>query len=146
MVYVDLNMARAGVVSHPSEWPFCGYNEIQSPRQRYSLIDYESLIDLFDIQSMDEFRKTYSGWVEDALQRGSQREREPRWTESIAVGSEGFVRETKEKLGIKAMGREVIRADGSYELREPETPYGVDFGPENDDLRQENEFYWDVSV
>jgi hypothetical protein len=145
-LYVDLNMVRAGVVSHPSEWPFCGYNEIQSPRQRYSLIDYESLIDLFDIQSMDEFRKTYRGWVEDALQRGSQREREPRWTESIAVGSEGFVRETKEKLGIKAMGREVIEADGSYELREPETPYGVDFGPENDDLRQENEFYWDVSV
>ena len=146
MVYVDLNMARAGVVSHPSEWPFCGYNEIQSPRQRYSLIDYESLIDLFDIQSMDEFRKTYSGWVEDALQRGSQRGREPRWTESIAVGSEGFVRETKEKLGIKAMGREVIGADGSYELREPETPYKADFGPENDGLRQENTFYWDVSV
>ncbi|MCJ7642491.1 MAG: transposase, partial [Desulfobacterales bacterium] len=55
MAYVDLNMVRAGVVSHPSEWPFCGYHEIQSPRQRYSLIDYESLIDLFDIQSMDEF-------------------------------------------------------------------------------------------
>ena len=54
--------------------------------------------------------------MEDALERGSQRERKPRWTESIAVGSEGFVRETKEKLGIKAMGREVIGADGSYEL------------------------------
>jgi putative transposase len=43
MAYVDLNMVRAGVVSHPSEWPFCGYNEIQSPRQRYSLINDESL-------------------------------------------------------------------------------------------------------
>lgn len=145
MAYVDLNMVRAGVVSHPSEWPFCGYNEIQSPRQRYSLIDYESLIDLFDIQSMDEFKKTYRGWVEEALRRESHHEREPRWTESIAVGSEGFVRETKEKLGIKAMGREVIGANGSYELREPETAYGADFGPENEDLRQENAFYWDLS-
>jgi REP element-mobilizing transposase RayT len=40
MIYIDLNMVRAGVVNHPSEWPFSGYNEIQNPRQRYSLIDY----------------------------------------------------------------------------------------------------------
>lgn len=29
-------------------------------------------------------------------------------------------RETKEKLGIGVMGREVIGANGSYELRDPE--------------------------
>ena len=34
MLYIDMNMARAGVVSHPNEWPFCGYNEIQKPKQR----------------------------------------------------------------------------------------------------------------
>ena len=85
------------------------------------------------------------GWVEEALRGKSHHEREPRWTESIAVGSEGFVRETKEKLGIKAMGREVIGANGSYELREPETAYGPGFGSENEDLRQENAFYWDLS-
>jgi hypothetical protein len=28
MVYIDLNMVRAGGVNHPSEWPFSGYNEI----------------------------------------------------------------------------------------------------------------------
>jgi hypothetical protein len=27
----------------------------------------------------------------------------------------------------------------------PETPYEVDFGTENDELREENGFYWDVS-
>ena len=32
-----------------------------------------------------------------------------------------------------------------YGLRDPETPYEVDFGTENDDLREENGFYWDVS-
>lgn len=146
MIYIDLNMVRAGVVSHPSEWPFCGYNEIQSSRQRYSLIDYESLIDLFDVPGVDEFKKTYKGWVEEALQRESHLKREPRWTESIAVGSEGFVRNTKEKLGIKAMGRDVIGENGPYELREPETPYGANLGPRNEDLSQENTFYWDVSL
>ena len=31
LVYIDLNMVRAGVVDHPKMWPFCGYNEIQNP-------------------------------------------------------------------------------------------------------------------
>jgi putative transposase len=30
LVYIDLNMVRAGVVNHPSEWPFSGFHEIQS--------------------------------------------------------------------------------------------------------------------
>jgi len=39
LVYIDLNMVRAGVVTHPREWPFSGYHEIQKPRMRYGLID-----------------------------------------------------------------------------------------------------------
>ena len=31
-------MVRTGVVSHPSEWPFGGYNEIQNPRRKCVLI------------------------------------------------------------------------------------------------------------
>ena len=37
IVYLDLNMVRAGVVTHPSDWVFSGYNEIQNPRQRWAL-------------------------------------------------------------------------------------------------------------
>ncbi len=145
MVYIDLNMVRAGIVTHPAEWPFCGYNEIQKPRQRYSIIDYESLINLFNTQNMDGLKKAYRGWVEDALDKQSYRKREPRWTESIAVGNELFVRETKEKLGIKAIGREVIETNESYELREPEIPYNANFSLGNGGLREENTFYWETS-
>ena len=28
MIYIDLNVVRAGAVSHPSEWGHCGYSEI----------------------------------------------------------------------------------------------------------------------
>jgi putative transposase len=31
MIYIDLNMVRAGVVKHPSEWKESGYNEIMNP-------------------------------------------------------------------------------------------------------------------
>ena len=145
MVYIDLNLVRAGAVVHPSEWPFCGYNEIQNPRLRYSLIDHGSLIDLFNMGSMDELSKTYRDWVEEALGKKG-RECQPQWTESIAIGAEGFVRDTKEKLGIRAMGREVIGGNEFYELREPETSYKTDFGLENDGLGQENKYFWDLSV
>jgi putative transposase len=30
---MPLNMVRAGVVTHPSEWPFCGHNEILRERE-----------------------------------------------------------------------------------------------------------------
>lgn len=42
IVYIDLNMVRAGVVSHPAEWAFGGYNEIQSPRRKSILINYDT--------------------------------------------------------------------------------------------------------
>ena len=66
--------------------------------------------------------------MEEVLEKKS-RERQPRWTESIAVGNEAFVRETKEKLGIRAIGREDVGADGSYELRESGIPYEAVFDP-----------------
>jgi putative transposase len=45
MIYIDLNMVRAGIVKHPSEWTMNGYNEIQNPPDRYSLIDTKGLME-----------------------------------------------------------------------------------------------------
>ena len=116
MVYIDLNMVRAGVVVHPSEWLFSGYNDIQIPRKRYSLIDYEILMELLNIKNMEELKQSYREWVEEELVK-EDRGRQPRWTESVAVGSERFVENTKEKLGTRAMGRQIIGRNGSYDLR-----------------------------
>jgi hypothetical protein len=52
---------------------------------------------------------------------------------------------TKEKLGIKAKGREVVGGDGSYALRESPAPYSI-LGYENDMLRPENAYFWDHSL
>jgi len=145
MVYIDLNMVRAGVVTHPSEWPFSGYNEIQNPRRRYSLIDHGSLADLLDIKDMEELKRSYREWVEESLGRQGGK-RESRWTESIAVGSKAFVEKTKAKLGIKAIGREVMGAGGVYELRERDVSYNAIFDGENSGLRPENTYFLDISV
>ena len=88
----------------------------------------------------------HGSWVTEALENQGWRNRQPQWTESIAVGSEGFIREAKERLGAKARWREVVGGNGTYELRESLTSYENDFGPRNIDLRPENAFYWDIST
>lgn len=143
LVYIDLNMVQAGVVNHPSEWPFSGYGEIQEPRQRYALIDYEKLQHLLGIEVYDQLKDTHRRWVEESLTSRTNG-REHKWTESIALGSRHFVEDTKAKLGVKASGRALREADGVYELREPHSCYGADFGPKNDALSSENTYFWKV--
>jgi len=46
LVYIDLNMVRAGAVSHPVKWLHSGYHEIQEPPERYAVIDQQGLIEL----------------------------------------------------------------------------------------------------
>ena len=117
LVYIDLNMVRAGVVEHPSEWPFSGYNEIQKPRRKCKLIAYGLLRELLDFETYDQLRDAHNSWLDEALNNG-ERVREARWSESIAVGMEEFVERTKEELGIRASGRKLREMEGQFELRE----------------------------
>ena len=144
MVYIDMNMVRAGVVMHPGQWIFCGYKEIQSPRKRYGLLDYQKLMALLEMRNLELLQQSCKGWVEEALRSGNH-VRESKWSESIAVGSTRFVKATKEKLGIKAKGRQVVGEEGGFQLREPAVSYSADFGPQNDVLRLENTYYWNYN-
>jgi REP element-mobilizing transposase RayT len=54
LAYIDLNMVRAGVVQHPGEWVYGGYQEIQNPRQRYTLINRQKLTALLGIKDNDQ--------------------------------------------------------------------------------------------
>ena len=94
MVYIDTNMVRAGVVSHPSQWSFSGYNEIQEPRKKNILIDYEKLRLLIGSDSYDNLKSSHRGWVEEYLGNGAE-SRQDEWTASIAVGSESCVEKVR---------------------------------------------------
>ena len=52
---------------------------------------------------------------------------------------------TKEKLGFKAKGREIIGGDKSYELRESPAAYKGILRDGNAVLRPQNEYPWDDS-
>ena len=83
-------MVRAGVVSHPSEWAFCGFNEIQKPRKKNVLIDHQKLSELTGFASYDEFRRAHQELVHDSLVNVNN-SRQAQWTESITVGNKSFL-------------------------------------------------------
>jgi putative transposase len=123
LVYVDLNMVRAGVVKHPSEWKWGGYHEIQQPKERYRLIDHETLQRLLHVDSHTALAAAHRGWMSSQLKCAP--EREERYSKSIAVGSQSFVETVQAKMGIKAIGRRSRESlSDAYELRETEERYG----------------------
>ncbi len=130
LVYIDLNMVRAGVVNHPSNWPHGGYNEIQKPRRKNIIIAYERLRELAGFKDYDSFASAHLKWVEDALE-DIDAKRASRWTESIAVGSSPFVEHIKNAMGAMAKGRSIQPTEGSFELREAQCVYNSIFDPEN---------------
>ena len=137
-------MVRASVVTHPSEWDFGGYNELQNPRERYAIIDYKRLMDLLHISTIDDLRNSHKKWVEEIL-KTQNHVRESKWSQSIAVGSKGFVEGIKEKLGIRAKGRKVADSKDLYHLREAQAAYSSNFVPENGVLSAKNAYLWSVN-
>jgi putative transposase len=111
-------MVRAGVVTHPSEWKWSGYHEIQQPKERYRLVDNKMLQKLLHVNSQTALAAAHRGWISSQLKRAP--EREERYSKSIAI-----VETVQAKMGIKAIGRRrrESRRD-AYELRETVERYG----------------------
>ena len=132
-------------MEHPSEWPFCGYNEIQKPRNKNVLIDYERLRKLLGFDSYDRVITYHKRWVEDYLGNGKGI-RDEKWTRSIAVGSRGFVDGVKSILGALALGRKNIETGESYQLREHSILYSAHFGVKKGDIGPKNTYFWNVKL
>jgi len=146
LTYIDLNTVRNGVVVHPSSWAHGGYNEIQNPPLRYSLINREQLIACCGLASDEQLRKAHRQWVEESIHHNRRNGREPEWIDAIAVGSEVFVDQIRKKLQARQMGRKVREVGGHYELREQGAAYNAHLAPEKVLLSTENAYYLDLNV
>ncbi len=90
LLYIDLNMVRAGVVSHPGEWPWTAYHELTGSRSRYRLLDLERLVDLLGRGvSIESLADTYRDAIHAAVPVCGSRD--PVWTDAFAVGGREFV-------------------------------------------------------
>jgi putative transposase len=125
--YVELNMVRCGVVRHPREWSWSGYSELMGCRKRNRLLDIDKLLWLLRASSVAEFRLHLNAALEEAIAKDQLR-REPKWTESLAVGSQAFV-ERIENTVRNRQETECSREDGLWILRED---HGLIFRPQNE--------------
>jgi hypothetical protein len=145
LVYVDLNMVRAGVATHPAEWMHCGYREIQAPPERYAIIDSATLSGLCGFGNPRDFQRAHRQWVEDAL-AAEPAVRDDRWSHSVAVGSASYVDAVKRELAVRAKGREIAASGGVFALQESGRPYTALFDGKNEALTSENTLYWKESL
>ena len=88
--YVDLNMVRAGVVSHPRDWPWCGYQELIGERMGYRMLDMDRLLELLGMLDLRSFRTEYQERILRTIE-AKRLNRMKCWMESIAVGGKEYV-------------------------------------------------------
>ena len=121
LVYIDLNMVRAGVVGHPAHWETGGYHEIQRERLRYRIVDRQALADALGIE-LAQLAEAHRQWIDAALRTGAP-QHDPRWSESLAVGGRDFVEGVQRDLGDRGRYRQVEDLGSIHSLREAAAPY-----------------------
>jgi putative transposase len=144
IVYIDMNMVRAGVVEHSAQWKHAGYNEIQSPRRKNILIEYQTLMRLTGFEAYEKFQAAHRRWVQAAVDKANLI-RESHWTQSIAVGSETFVTAVKKQMHHLAKGRLIRSSTEFCELRDPEASYIGHFEAQKGDIGLKNTLLWNES-
>ena len=145
MVYIDLNMVRAGVVKHPNEYDPSGYNKIQNPPKRYRIIDSKANRDYFSIADERKFQQAHHAWVEEEL-KNDQLQRNRLWSEAIAIGNDDFVKDIHCQLKDKdIVGKKVI-CDSMTVLKEPYPPYTTFFDGKKVVLSPKNTYFIGISA
>jgi len=145
LVYIDMNMVRAGVVKHPHGWATGGYHEIQNPRDRYGIVDHESLARLLRFHGVSELQKQHRQWIDEALHENALA-REAKWSQSIAVGSESFVNQFVDTVNPEISKGKTTMVGESFVVREPSAAYSAHSDSKMGLLSFSNTLSWDLSL
>ena len=118
MRYIDLNMVRAGKVDHPAEWSTCGYHRIQNPLQRDNRLDLQQALICLGFSNGTELQCWQRLSMEEALRAPLQRD--PKWTDSIAVGEKNFLQALAKSLNLPQHKHSIDAV-----LHDPKASYGT---------------------
>jgi putative transposase len=95
-------------------------------RKRNRLLNLDRLLELSGARSVEEFREHFLHGLNERIEKG-QLERQAKWTEALAVGSEPFVEAMKRRIHHRQF-LETEAEGGTWVLREEYAPV---FGSEN---------------
>lgn len=102
VLYIDMNMVRAGAVDDPSQWTHSGFNEIRGHACQVPLVNRQRLATLLGLQGESELATTHAAW-HNAPAGSAARYRNPVWSNAFAVGSSAFVRAFRDRLGPRGL-------------------------------------------
>jgi len=123
-------MVRCGVVSHPREWNGSAIGRSWEKRRRYRLLDVDRLCWRLARGDIEEVRRNLEAALADEIARAGAK-REPIWTESLAVGSAGFVEKVKPMVLTRRETEVIEREEGVSVLEESPPPYGQKASPKS---------------
>jgi len=112
---------------------------------RKGIINIDQLLALLNIDQYQSLQQLHRQWVEEELQY-DRLQRIPSWSESVAIGSETFVEQTKEQLKSSAYHLKCKSDDDRYILKEPRATYQIHLPSEKGQLRLENSYFWQVNT
>lgn len=114
--YIDMNMVRAGVVSHPEQWRESGYVEIQQGLVAdRPIIEIAALLELTRCTDLAALRKALAANV-TGISGKHGLERRAAWTEALAVGREEYLESFQSALGHDARYRKVAMAAPGFAM------------------------------
>jgi putative transposase len=122
MKYIDLNMFRAGVVKHPREWRWCGYDELSGKRKRYRLVNREAVLKWQGHMRWDRFVEDYKASINLSIDR-QEIGRKAIWTECLAVGSAEFTQRINQQIKNRIRLEREKTDDGVWTVKESIIPY-----------------------
>lgn len=126
MRYIDLNMVRAGVITHPDQWMWTGWHELVGMVEPSGIINISALLKRLDQPCRLRFRNHYRETIEQALLKPKLNIRESRWTESVAMGSLDFLQHVEADLDLAGLRRRLRREESAVNrwcLREQSPDY-----------------------
>lgn len=92
------------------------------PKQRYGLLSWPDLLNLFEMESIYQLQQTLSQQVTEALANGPGKQ-DTNWSESIAVGGKTFLEKIKDQLGYRIKGKQIRLSNYTSYIREPCSTY-----------------------
>jgi putative transposase len=124
--YIDLNMVRAGVVAHPTDWTWTGYAELAGDRKRYRIVDRTLLLKCLQQTNIEGFETNYRIAIQQAIDSG-ELAREARWTNDLAIGSQAYVDSLSPRIRNRMKVEKKKCTEGpenTWCVREPILSYG----------------------
>ena len=92
LLYIDMNMVRAGAVTHPEQWEYSAWPELTGNRQRYRIINMERLLSCLEMKDEAAFREWHNRSINELLSL-KKLPREPFWSSALAVGDRQWLEE-----------------------------------------------------